>query len=243
MLVNEKMLIPEVCPSHAVSRSQVDRRICEACKDRPCLHKNRNLGLRWSCQSYRVGELVAEAVGMKAFHFSGGGVTITGGEATLQFEALALLLEQLHERDVNVALETNGTHPRLGDLFSYADELMIDLKHCDPQRHREVVGHDNGMILKNIEKAAARHPNLTVRIPLIPDFNDQPEAVGEAIRFLKTLDQDHLSVEFLAYHDFGKVKWGQCGMPYRMADKKINPKSIAAYKKQAADQGLRVKTS
>lgn len=89
-------------------------------------------------ESYKVEELISEALSCKPMLFSGGGVTLTGGEPTLQFDAVSELLRGLTDNGINTALESNGTHRRLPDLFKFVDHLILDFKHPDDACHKDI---------------------------------------------------------------------------------------------------------
>ena len=171
---------------------------------------------------YRVSveELAEEIADCESLFFDGGGVTFTGGEATLQFEELRKLLAALKEREIHTAIETNGTHPRLPELFPLLDFLMMDLKQIDRAIHQSVTGVSNQRILENARKAAAEHPSVLFRIPLIHGFNTGAEDLKRFVDFAGELMAgsagENVKFEFLYYHEYGKVKWEACGKPYRV---------------------------
>jgi pyruvate formate lyase activating enzyme len=216
LLVYPEKLLDEVCPHGAIHQQQIDRALCNICKTRECLIQNKNLGIQFSCREYPVADLLAEVQNSRALFYDGGGVTLTGGEATLQFEAIYHFCSLLKTEKVDTALETNGTHPRLGELFAVIDTLIMDLKHYDGKRHRETTGVDNGLIIENIEKAVRAGRKLLIRIPLIPGFNDSEADAYQFAEILKPFSGASLAVELLPYHEYGKVKWAQCGMEYSL---------------------------
>ena len=167
-----------------------------------------------------VEELAEEIADCESLFFDGGGVTFTGGEATLQFEELRKLLAALKERGIHTAIETNGTHPRLPELFPLLDFLMMDLKQIDGVIHQSVTGVSNQRILENARKAAAEHPNVLFRMPLIHGFNtgaeDRKRFVDFAGELMAVSAGENVKFEFLYYHEYGKVKWEACGKPYRV---------------------------
>ena len=68
---------------------------------------------KFSCKECGVEELFDEILRSRAMFFEGGGVTFTGGEPTVQFQELKALLQKLHREKIHVAMENNGTNPRL----------------------------------------------------------------------------------------------------------------------------------
>lgn len=240
LLVNPAKLLDVVCPKGAIRHKALDRNCCRTCIDRPCLHKHRNEGIQWSAKEYSIEILVEEIKNAKALFHSGGGVTITGGEPTLQFEPLKELLIKIKEMQINTVIETNGTSDRLPELFGLIDTLIIDFKHPDSSIHKKWLGMGNEKVMKNLEKSAASGMNLWIRIPLIPGFNDSPDVTHQFCNQLSALNLQQVSVEFLPYHEYGKIKWEQAGMKYNMPNRKIDAGIIKQLKEYFVKNHIKV---
>ena len=193
------------------------------------------------CVEYEIEALVDEALRSVPMFFDGGGVTLTGGEATVQFEAVFQLLSRLTAVGIHTALETNGSHRRLDELFSLVDELILDLKHYDSALHQAHVGMGNEQILCNIQKAREMRNQLLVRIPLVNGFNASEADMEGFIPLLRGLDFPGLSVELLPYHEFGRGKWETCGMPYEIENGFVSHSLVTAYKAKLRESGLRLR--
>ena len=164
-----------------------------------------------------IDELMAEVRRSSMMFFDGGGVTLTGGEVTLQFPAVKEFLTRLHEEGYNTCIETNGLAPQLPELFPVLDLLIMDIKHYDSQKHKDVTGLHNEQTVRNIEKALAANQPLALRIPLIGGFNASLEdARGFAELFGSLNLGDRATVELLTYHEYGKDKYANLGMAYTM---------------------------
>jgi pyruvate formate lyase activating enzyme len=147
---------------------------------------------------------------------SGGGVTLSGGEALSQAPFAARLLDALGERGVHRAIETSGFAPKkiFAGLISRADLIIFDIKHYNRERHREGAGADNGIILANLETALDRGAEVLPRIPVIPGYNDKPE---DALGFAALLKNFNLrQVQLLPFHQFGEGKYENLQKPYAM---------------------------
>ena len=72
-----------------------------------------------------VEALLEEVSRSALMFFDGGGVTLTGGEVTLQLDEVRQLLHGLHGQGVNTCIETNGISPRLPELFPELDLLIM----------------------------------------------------------------------------------------------------------------------
>lgn len=216
LVADEEWLLESICPYGAVQGKQVNRMLCEDCGDQACITKHSTKGMYWSCEEISPREVVEEALANEMMFYDGGGVTFTGGEATVQFEELKKTLIELKKQGIHTAMETNGTHPRLSELFPYMDQLIMDCKLCDPGQHKKWTGITSEIILENIELAAKEHSNLHVRVPLIGGVNDGKDAQKDFLRFFQEIQGDHVTFEVISYHEFGKKKWSQCGWEYKM---------------------------
>ncbi|MDT2472273.1 hypothetical protein P7D68_18950 [Enterococcus avium] len=64
--------------------------------------------------------------------------------------------------------------------------LYLDMKHHDDTQHKVGTGVSLKPILKNLEIAIEQKPNVVVRIPVIPNYNDGP---SNAANFAKLFNQ------------------------------------------------------
>ena len=168
---------------------------------------------------YAVAALVDEVISSKMMFFDGGGVTLTGGEVTVQLDEVKNFLYKIHGLGIHTCIETNGASPRLEELFPVLDYLIMDIKHYDPNIHKSVIGIANDKTIKNIQLAQAQRKQLALRIPLIGGFNATREDAYGFCRLFDSLGvNDNATVELLPYHEYGKDKYKKLGMKYRMSD-------------------------
>ena len=238
LLVNRELLIDSLCPHGAIEHQQIDRNQCAECSSRACLHENQNQGIRLSSHDTELESVVDEAKRSAALFFGGGGVTLSGGEPTLQFAATKALLARLQEEGIHTAIETNATHPRLPELLPLIDYLIMDYKHHDNARLKALTGVGNAVIKRNLKQAFTRRQPMLVRIPVIGGFNDSADDIERFADFFSQFDCQHASFEFLAFHEFGKIKWEQCGLPYQCANTAPAAETLAAF--QAVFQAHRL---
>jgi pyruvate formate lyase activating enzyme len=240
LMVRREKLTPEVCPRGAIRGQALDRSFCRDCGMRECVTLHPNEGIRLSCADYTIETLMDEVLASKHLFHSGGGVTLSGGEPTVQFDAVQALLEALRAAGVNSAVQTNGTHPRLPELFPLIDTLILDLKHHDDEQMRKRVGQGNEVALANLALAAERHARVWVRMTLIPGFNSSADDMRQFAGLIGALPQEHISVELLPYHDYGRVKWAQCGMECRMNGAAVPRECVAEYESVFRQAGVKV---
>lgn len=239
LVVNKEWLAESCCPLGAVKNGELDRAQCETCLEKPCTKKRRQKGIQLSHKEYEVDELVAECISSKSMFFDGGGVTLTGGEITMQFDAVKEFLEKLGEAGIHRAIESNGTHPRMKELVPLVEQWIMDVKHYDDEKHTKWLGVTNRWTVENLKTISAVHPDMLIRVPLIPGFNDSPEdAEGFGKLFEENMDCQKTKVEFLRYHEFGKGKWEQCGMEYKMVRGSISPATVKHFETVMAEHGV-----
>ncbi|WP_322200512.1 glycyl-radical enzyme activating protein [Acutalibacter intestini] len=160
----------------------------------------------------------------KYYRSSGGGVTFSGGEASVQFNFLTELLSACKERGYHTALETNGlvAPERLKALAEGTDLFLLDFKHSDPQEHKRWTGAPLEPVLDSLALLDQMGARVALRCPIIPKVNDQEEHFA-AIRGLRERHGCVESVEIMAYHDIGKTKWEALGQDYALAELKTVP--------------------
>lgn len=240
LLVNNDLLIDSICPYGAIHEKLVERSMCEMCKPRECITLNRSKGIRLSYNEYEIDSIIEEVKRSSALFYDGGGVTLSGGEPTLQFDAVSVLLGNLKTLGIHTAIETNATHPKLERLFPLIDMLIMDFKHYDNDVYTDVTGVGNTCIKENIVKALAVHNRVLIRIPVIKGFNDLENDIRNFAEFFRQLLTENTSFEFLPYHEYGKAKWLQCGMHYTMRDAFVGQETITRYEKLFMENDLKI---
>lgn len=161
-------------------------------------------------------QITEEAMFSKPMFFENGGVTFTGGECTLQADDLKSTLRELKNNEISTAIETNGSYEKLSELFPFIDFLIMDFKHPDNEKHKQITGISNKKIKQNIILACKAKKELLIRIPLINGFNTDSAAIDGFVSFFSTLKNENLAFEVLKYHEYGKDKWEKLGLTYTM---------------------------
>ena len=182
-----------------------------------------------------VEDLFEECYRSRMMFYGGGGVTFTGGEATLQADELLLLLKKLKEAGIHTALETNGTSYRLLDLLPYLDYLMMDFKHYDSEILKKYTGMGNEQVKRNYQEICELGRQIHVRIPLINGINtEHPEGFA---KYLSGFENPNAVYEFLAYHEYGKEKWIE---KYQVRDGFVAKETVLLFRKTFEEHGLKV---
>lgn len=147
---------------------------------------------------------------------SGGGLTLSGGEALAQPGFVLALLREARRRRINTAMETCGHYPyeALAEACALLNSLIFDIKSMNSARHKEFTGVGNELILRNFRRMCEEFPDLPlhVRTPVIPGFNDTEEDIL-AIRAALPR-RANLRYELLPYHRMGQPKYEYIGRVY-----------------------------
>jgi pyruvate formate lyase activating enzyme len=176
---------------------------------------------------------------MPFYEESGGGVTLSGGEALVQHEAAAALLRRLRGEGVHTAIETSGYAGRsvFSAVIACADLVLFDIKHYDSKRHREGTGVPNDAIVANLESALLSQKEVLPRIPVIPRYNDAPaDALGFSA-LLRGLGVKR--AQLLPFHQAGEAKHAGLRKPYAYRGvPQLHSEDLHAYRQVFIDAGI-----
>ena len=137
----------------------------------------------------------------------------------MQHRFVMKLLTAAHKMGVHAALDTNGYYgERLTDEdLDTIDLVLLDIKAWDPARHRDLTGMDNAPTLAFARRLAARKRPVWLRFVLVPGLTDDAENVEPIAAFAGGLGNVQ-RVDVLPFHQMGKYKWHQLGIPYTLED-------------------------
>jgi pyruvate formate lyase activating enzyme len=201
----------EACPQGAITvddgRPRTDRRRCAACGE--CAAACSRGARRLMGRERSAAEVIAEARrDAPFFRRSGGGVTFSGGEPLVQPEFLLECLQRCRRLGYHTAVETCGQAPweDLRRAAELADLFLYDLKEIDPERHEELTGAGNELILENLERLLAAGADVTVRVPVVPGANDDAASL-DALAAFAAGHPLMRRVELLPCHALGAHKY------------------------------------
>lgn len=204
-----------VCPQgvHTVSATghTLDRERCLVCGT--CVEHCPQSALTIKGYWATASSIVEEAVRLKPFLVNAhGGITVTGGEPTLQHAFTAAVLAGCHRQGIHTAVETAAycPWPALQAVVSEADLILMDIKLIDEAAHRRWTGVSNQQILQNAARLAER--NVQVRVPLIPGITDTVENIRGICQFMVGVGLKRIAL--LPYNASAGAKYEWLDRPY-----------------------------
>lgn len=154
--------------------------------------------------------------------YKSGGVTVTGGEPMMQMDFLLELFTKLHKDGIHTCLDTSGVMfqegneefmKKLDALLLVTDLVMLDIKHINDEKHKELTKHSNQRILAFAKYLDEKNVKIWIRHVVVPGitlFQEYLEQLGE---FMSTLHNVQ-ALDVLPYHSMGKVKYDNLQIPY-----------------------------
>ena len=167
-----------------------------------------------------LDEIFENILRYKNYIFKSGGVTVTGGEPLLQHEFLIELFKKLKKEGIHTCIDTSGMvtlTDKIKELIELTDLFLLDIKHINPEKCKELVGRSNNRELEFARYLSDNNKHMWIRQVLVPGYTDDEKdllKLKEFIQSLKTVDK----VEILPYHNMGKYKWEELCEKYELND-------------------------
>ena len=172
-----------------------------------------------------VDRIMEEYEKKKPF-YKEGGITVTGGEPLMQLDFVTELFTEAHKRKIHTCLDTSGAPfkpddpeylEKIDKLLEVTDLVMLDIKHIDPKKHKELTKRPNDNILKFAEYLNEKDVTIWIRHVVVPGITDDEESLLDLGRFIGKL-KNVKALDALPYHDMGKTKYEQLGIEYPLED-------------------------
>lgn len=183
-----------------------------------------------------VLDLTAEIIRYKNYYGQKGGLTVSGGEPLLQIDFVTALLKEVKSRGINTAVDTSGFTfditnedcvKKHEELDKYVDLYLLDIKHIDSGKHKEITGVYNENTLNYAKWLSDRGKRIWIRHVLVPNLTDDEESLTKLYNFIKTINVE--KIEVLPYHTMGEVKYKNLGIDYPL--KGVQPPSKESVEK------------
>lgn len=185
---------------------------CKYCHNRDTWNRNEGTLIT-------IDEIISKIEKYKEYILpSGGGVTVTGGEPLLQVKFLINLFKELKKRNIPTAIDTSGMFDISDDIkevLKYTDLVLLDIKHIDSNKSKELVGFSNEKELKFAKYLSDNNIPVWIRQVIIPGITDNENDLIKLKEFISSL-KNVKKIELMPYHEMGKYKWEKLGQKYEL---------------------------
>jgi pyruvate formate lyase activating enzyme len=225
----------DICEYKALSFNEsglrIDRDVCISCGE--CSDECPSTALHMWGENWNLVDLFKEIQKDKIYyHQSKGGITVSGGEPTIQSDFILEFLKICKEDNILTALDTCGYAPEQNyrNLLPYVDLVLFDIKEIDPEKHHQFTNMPNDLILKNAIWIAKYLKNnnkqLWIRTPIIPNYTATEEnikGIGEFI--VNKLDNIPERWDLLAFNNLCTAKYERLNLEWSLKDEQLLFKS------------------
>ncbi|MBP3271084.1 MAG: pyruvate formate lyase-activating protein [Ruminococcus sp.] len=190
-----------------------------------------------------VDQLMKQFDNVKEF-LRGGGITCTGGEPLVQTEFVTELFTAAKKKGVHTCLDTSGicytveNREKIDRLLDVTDLVMLDIKHIDPEKHKQLTAQDNSDIKAFAETLGQRGIDVWIRHVLVPGITDDEESLLALGRFIGGI-RSLRALDVLPYHTMGVAKYKEMGIPYRLEGVEPATKQQAAAARDIIFKGIK----
>lgn len=216
-----------VCPNGALSVNpdgiSIDRNLCDGCGT--CASECPSTAMDLLGKKWALDNLIAEVEKDRAYYEqSGGGITVSGGDPTMQADFVSTFLKGCKRKGLQTAMDTSGqcSKETLHMFLPHVDILLYDVKEIDPIRHKRFTGNSNERILENIihvRDYMDRHGNpkgFWIRTPIIPDATARDENIMGIGNFIaKNLGHMVDRWELCSFNNLCRDKYTRLGVSWR----------------------------
>ncbi len=228
------------CPEGALTHSgriHVDRKRCTLCGR--CLDVCPAGAMSLSGKTISVQEAAELLLRDRVFFGADGGVTLSGGEALMQWEFAAGVLGLCKAQGVHTAIETCMLAPRraVEALLPVTDQFLMDIKYLDPETHRRVLGAGNEQILDNYRFLVSQGASVLVRTPLIPGYTATEENIRAIARFIRSVQPDG-AYELLNFNPLCRSKYAALERDYPISGGALSKEALDRFYAVLSQEGI-----
>jgi len=166
-----------------------------------------------------VSKLMQDILKYKSyFRFSGGGVTLTGGEPLMQKEFSLGLFASCKREGLHTVLDTSGYCDIDGlteDILKVTDLVLLDVKSVNPDTYKKTTGFPIGKTLRFARHLSETGIETWIRFVLIPGLTDDDAELHDLAAYLTGL-KNVGRVSVLPFHQMGAYKWQNLGFKYQL---------------------------
>ena len=190
---------------------------------------------------------IMEQYNRNKMFYQNGGITVTGGEPLLQIDFLIELFTLAKNENVHTCIDTSGITYKSGNqeynkkldiLMTMTDLVMLDIKHIDPDKHKELTSQPNDGILAFAQYLSDKNIDVWIRHVVVPGITDDDEYLFKLGYFIGGLS-NLKALDVLPYHDMAKPKYKKLGIDYKLKDIPALDASVAVEKKKVILEGIK----
>ena len=168
----------------------------------------------------KADDIIYEVLKYASYYkFSGGGVTISGGEPLLQPVLLRAVLEGCKKNGIHTAIDTSGCcEPDTAKrILPHVDLVMLDIKCFNSKKYLDLTGQELSKTLAFLDEAKKLNTPTWVRYVLVPGFTDDLDDLKQLSDYLNAFGNIK-KVEVLPFHKNGEYKWADLSLKYELQD-------------------------
>lgn len=176
-----------------------------------------------------------------------GGITVTGGEPLMQLDFLIDLFTIAKKDGVHTCIDTSGIAykpqntewiKKLDHLMTLTDLVMLDIKHIDPAKHKELTAQPNDGILAFAAYLDEKKVDMWIRHVVVPGITDDEKYLFDLGYFIGQFS-NLKALDVLPYHTMGETKYQKLGIDYKLAGVPPMDKNKIPEKKQFILNGIK----
>ena len=168
--------------------------------------------------NYTSEELAIKILKNKNYFTRNGGVTFSGGEPLLQSKFIIEVIKILKKDNIHVALDTAGVgNGNYEEILKYVDLILLDIKHTNKDKYKELTGLDNDESLRFREALNKSGKPVWIRQVIVPGLMDNDEYLKELVKEVKSINNVE-RIDFLPYHNMAYNKYQKLGISYPYKD-------------------------
>lgn len=239
----------ELCKYKALTFNEnglkIDRELCISCAE--CSDECPSTALHMWGEYWNLDDLFYEIQKDKIYYTqSKGGITVSGGEPTIQSDFILEFLKMCKENSIHTTLDTCGYAPEhiYKKLFPYVDLVLFDIKEIDSEKHQRFTNISNDLILKNAIWIAKylnnNNKKLWVRTPIIPNYTATEENIKGIGEFIVNELNSVERWDLLCFNRLCTEKYSRLGINWILKDEPLLiQKEIEYFVKIAESTGVK----
>lgn len=193
-------------------------------------------------------EYIIEQYERNISFYKGGGITVTGGEPLMQVDFLLDLFSLAKKKGIHTCIDSSGIaykpngNPewlaKLDKLMTLTDLVMLDIKHIDPEKHKELTSQPNEGILAFAAYLNEKKVDMWIRHVIVPGLTDDDKYLYQLGYYIGQFS-NLKALDALPYHTMGENKYQKLGMEYKLKGVPAMEKKQLLEKKEIILEGIR----